>query len=167
MRIATFAALLIPIAVLSGCNGNTNPPSNPPTVSQIAGEYTGTATDSVFGNGTAAITLSQKASSIGGTLVETFGTTTLSSSLAMTIDLSGNLSGSSIATVNPSSPTCGFNVSGTYDPTTGNLNGTYAAYSGCTGQNGTVTLTQQCTDPSVPSALARRRPQGAHGILPC
>lgn len=167
MRIASFAALVIAAAVVSGCNNNTNPPSNPATVSQIAGEYTGTATDSVFGTGTAAVTLSQKASSIGGTLVETFGSTTISNAVAVTIDLSGNLSGSAIATVNPSLPTCGFNVSGTYDPNTGNLNATYTAYSGCTGQSGSVTMTQQCTDPSQPTAVSRRRPQGAHGILPC
>lgn len=167
MRNASLGALLIALVAFSGCNSNSNPPSNPPTVSQIAGEYTGTVTDSTFGSGSAAITLSQKASSIGGTLTETFGTSTISNALAVTIDLDGNISGSAIATVNPAQPTCGFNVTGTYDSTTGDLKGSYTAYSGCSGQTGTFTMTQQCTDPSVPSSVDRRRPDGARGILPC
>ena len=166
MRTMSLAGLFVAIVAFSGCNGNSG--STTPTAPvQTAGEYTGTATDSVFGNGTAAVTLSQKASSIGGTLNTTFGTTTIANALAVTIDGSGNLSGSAVATVNPSQPTCGFTVTGTYNSSTGALNGSYAAYSGCASETGTFTLTQQCTDPSIPSAVARRRPDAAHGVLPC
>ncbi len=167
MRVPSLAALLVLVLTLSACNGNSNPPSNPPTVSQIAGEYTGTATDSVFGSGSAAVTLSQTASSIGGTLTETFGATTISNSLAITIDLSGNITGSAIATVPSNANTCGFKVNGTYDNSTGDFNGAYTSYSGCSGETGSFTMTQQCSDPSIPGALHRRRPEGGHGILPC
>ncbi len=164
----SFSAGLVAVAlVFTACNGSSSGlPSNPQTVSQMAGEYAGTATDSSLGNGTAAVTLSQKASSIGGTLTTTFGATTISQSLALTIDLSGNLAGSSVATVNPASPTCGFNIAAAYDPNSGVVKGTYASYSGCTGESGSFTLTQQCTDPSLPSML-KRRPEGGHGLLPC
>lgn len=167
MRIPPLAALLATVIALAGCNGGSNPPSNPPTVSQIAGEYTGTATDSVFGSGSAAVTLSQTASSIGGTLIETFGATTITNALAITIDLDGNVAGSATATVPSNANTCGFKVTGTYANSTGNLNGNYSAYSGCSGETGSFTMTQQCTDPSIPGAVHRRRPDSGHGILPC
>ena len=148
--------------VLSGCNGSSSGlPANTQAVPVTAGDYTGTATDSAMGTGTAAITLSQTGSSIGGTLIETLAGGTLNNTFAVVTDTSGNLSGNSVATVN--NVACGFKVAATYDSTTGQLNGTYTAYSGCTGQSGTFALTQQCTNPS--SSLRRR--DGAHGIAPC
>ena len=170
MRTSSLAALVIAALMLSACNANTNPPNNPPTVAQIAGEYSGTVTDSVLGNGTATVTLSQKASSIGGTVAETFGSgpvaVNVANTVALTIDFNDDLNGSGVASLGPGGSSCGFNFSGTIDPSTGVLNATYKAYSGCSGQNGSFSLTQTCTDPSLPSALHRRSPD-AHGFLPC
>ncbi|HEV7180299.1 MAG TPA: hypothetical protein VGN11_10510 [Candidatus Baltobacteraceae bacterium] len=166
MRHSAFTGgLVIALVAFSGCGGsNSGLPGNPQTVPQTGGEYIGTAADSAFGNGTAAVTLSQTASSIGGTLTETFGSTTISNALAITISFSGDVSGNGVATVNGAS--CGFNVTGAYDPATGALTGKYASYSGCSGQTGSFTLTQQCTDPTNVQNT-RRRPEGGHGILPC
>ncbi|MEO9171371.1 MAG: hypothetical protein ABI282_10895 [Candidatus Baltobacteraceae bacterium] len=162
MRCIPVVALLAAVLALSGCNGsNSSLPTNPQSVPQTAGDYVGTVTDSAMGSGTSAITFSQTGSSIGGTLVETFPGLTLFNTFALVTDLSGNLSGNAVATVANSA--CGFKVAATYNSTTGQLNGTYTAYSGCSGETASFTLTQQCTNPS--SSFRRR--DGVHGILPC
>lgn len=163
MRLTSSVATLVVIFALIGCNkSNSGVPSTPTPVPQAAGGYSGTVTDSAMGSGTATLTLSQSGSSIGGTLVETFPTTTLNNTFALVTDVSGNLSGNGVATVN--NVACGFTVAGTYNTTTGQLTGTYTAFSGCTGQSGTMTLLQQCTNPYT--ALRFRRDH-AVGVLPC
>ena len=162
MRSPSFVVFVAAILALSGCNGSSSGlPANTQSVPLAAGDFAGTATDSIMGSGTAVITLSQTGSSIGGTLLETLAGGTLNNTFAVVTDLSGNISGNSVATVN--NVACGFKVAGTYNATTGALNGTYTAYSGCSGQSGTFALLQQCTNPS--SSLRRR--DGGHGFLPC
>lgn len=150
------------IVALAACNSNngSTTPTVAPTPLKIAGEYTGTVTDSVAGAGTAAVTLSQTGAAVGGTLDFTFGATTVANALAMNVTPAGSLSGTALAQINGA--TCAFALTGTYNASTNVISGNYSASSGCTGQSGTYSLTQQCTDPA--SAIYRR-PMAI--LLPC
>jgi hypothetical protein len=166
MRFSALGPLLAAALVLSACN-NSNSSGAAPTAPPASGEFTGSMTDSVFGKGTADLTLTQTVSSLGGSITETFGSKALSGSASIAIDFNGNLTGSVVTDAGPSQSACGYYMTGTYDQSSGNLSGQYSAYSGCNSETGTFALTQQCTNPLVPGAARRRHAQGAHGILPC
>lgn len=92
-------------------------------------------------------------------LSTTAGATTLNSSLTLSISGSNAVGGSMVQDL-PGGTTCTFSTTGTYNSTTLQLTGTYTAVSGCTGQSGTFTLTQQCVD--TITATARRTMGLAH-----
>jgi len=150
--------------IVSGCSGNNTSPAPQPTTPVVSGEYSGTVTDSVHGNGTAAVTpLSQHGGALGGTLASTFGATAVTQSLALAIGTNGSITGNALGS-DASGNTCAFNVTGSYTASSNQLSGTYTAFSGCSGQNGSFTLTQQCSDPA--NAVARRNPLSG-GIPAC
>lgn len=148
------ASALVPSAalLLAGCSGGgtTSPTLSAPLA--IAGEYTGTVTDSVAGSQAATTTLSQHGAAIGGTLTIGSGQAAQAESVALTISGSG-LNGSGTVIVNGA--TCTFAITGTYANNA--ITGTSTAVSGCAGRSGTLTLYQQCGNPV---ASAARRTQG-------
>ncbi len=151
IRSKTLPACLAAMLALAACTHNsTNPPA---TISNISGDYTGTVQDSVTGAATATATLAQHGASAGGPLSMTAGSTTLTGALALVITTSNSLSGTLVEDL-PSGTTCTFSTSGSYDTSNSQITGSYTAITGCTGQTGTYTLAQQCTD--TPTSTARR-----------
>lgn len=136
---------------LTGCSGSGNSAAPaPPTV--VAGQYSGTVTDSVAGAQPATTTFSQHGSAVGGTI--TTGTGASASSEAVALTISGAaLSGSGSMDVNGSA--CTFAFTASY--ASGQITGTYNAVSGCSGRTGTLALTQQCT---IPAASVERQTRG-------
>ena len=130
---------------LAGCNNGSSSPPTPNAA--VAGEYSGTITDSVAGSQPATTTLSQHSTSIGGTLTIGTGATASTMSIAWTVSGSA-LGGSGLMDVNGS--TCAFSMSGTY--ASNQITGKYTAAQGCTGRSGTFTLAQTCVDPVESSA---------------
>ena len=151
LRSALTVGAIVALAACNTDNGSTAP-TVAPTPLKIAGEYTGTVTDSVAGAGTAAVTLSQTGGAVGGTLDFTFGASAVANALAWNVTSAGALSGTALAQINGA--TCAFSITGTYNASTNVIAGNYSASSGCTGRSGTYSLTQQCTDPA--SAIYRR-----------
>lgn len=153
--LAILSAALLALAACGGSSTSTTPPAPP----NISGDYTGTVQDSVAGSLNATATLAQHGSSAGGMLSTTAGATTFNSSLALSISGSNAVNGSMVQNL-PGGATCTFGTTGAYNATTQQLTGTYTAVSGCTGQSGTFTLTQQCVD--TVTATARRTMGLAH-----
>ncbi len=122
----------------------------------LAGQYTGTATDSALGSGTASTTLAETGSTLSGTvtLLAASGAS-LTQNVTWTIGSNYALSGT---TTIPQSGggSCTFASSGQYSTSTFAITGSYTATSGCTGETGTFTLTQQCTNPATPAESERR-----------
>jgi hypothetical protein len=58
--------------------------------------------------------------------------------------------------------TCTFSTTGTYNSATAVLSGSYSAVTNCTGDTGTYSLTQQCTD----TVTSGRRRDGT-GVVAC
>lgn len=162
-RIASRAGLLTLVAVvaLSGCNGSTAPVAATPT--NISGDYSGTMQDAQGGSGTATGTLAQTGFTAGGTITDTEAAATLSAQISLTITTANAVKGSIVIDYPNNGPTCTFSTSGTYNTSTNVLSGSYTAVTNCSGDSGTYSLTQQCTD-TVTSG-ARRRMIG--GIAPC
>lgn len=159
----TATAVLAAAAVaLGGCDsGSTSAPPVATALTNIAGEYTGTVQDSTLGTQTAATTLAEHGSSIGGALTVTSGTSTSTWAIAWTLTTANTVTGSG-SVGSAAGPTCTFAMSGTYNPTSGQIAGTYQAVNGCSGRTGSFTLNQQCSNPT---ASARRRPLGV--TQPC
>ena len=155
--IAVFASLLL---ALPSCNGTANSPV-PPAPTNISGDYAGTVVDSASGTLPATSVLAQHGSSAGGTITTAPGGTTIVSSLALTIDASNAVRGTMVQDL-PGNVTCAFSVTGTYTTASAVLAGSYRAITGCTGQNGTYTMTQSCTDTVT---IADKRP--ALGVPGC
>jgi len=143
---------LVGTLAVAGCAAKSSPA---PGLVQVSGEYTGTAQDSVAGAQTVATTLAQHGSSVGGTLTLTAGGVSNTEAVAWTLTTQKGLSGTGTETVGAA--TCTFAMTGAYDTTTNEINGTYSAVTGCAGTTGSYTLTQQCTDPAT---AERRRPAG-------
>jgi hypothetical protein len=139
--VALFAGLLL---ALPSCNGTVSNPV-PAAPSNISGDYAGTVVDSSAGTLAATALLAQHGSSAGGTITTAPGGTTLVSSLSLAIDSSNAVSGTMVQDL-PGDITCSFAVTGSYATSTAVLAGSYHAITGCTGQTGTYTLTQSCTD---------------------
>ena len=162
-RVSKAAAITVcAVLVLAGCSHKSSTIPSTPAITPVAGDYTGTVQDSVFGALNATTTLGQHGSTVGGALALSAGATTLTEAVAWAIDSSNNLSGSGTATINGSG--CSFAMTGAYDPNTGIITGTYTASTGCSGQTGTYTLTQQCT---YTPAFGRMHPQTSTGVKPC
>ncbi len=151
MKLCSVTLLVIAALSLSACGNQTVTLASAPL--DLAGQYTGTASDSVFGSANASTTLAESGNTLSGTiaLVSTTSNATLSQSVSWTIGSGYTISGT--ATVAGSQ--CSFSSTGVYDTSTNVLSGKYTAVSGCSGETGTFSLTQQCTNP-IDNAFRRR-----------
>jgi hypothetical protein len=107
----------------------------------LAGQYTGTVTDSTLGTGTATANLAQSWGGVGGYFGFTFGSTSYTDPTSAFSWWQG-LRGTFVAIV--ASSTCSFAYSATYNPSAYTLTGQYQSTNGCSGENGSFSLTQQC-----------------------
>lgn len=138
---------------LAACNTGVTSPAPNFSIPAVAGEYTGILQDN--GGTPQAVstsTLSQHQAVVGGALVLPAG----AESVSWTVDSSGAINGSGAMDVGVVK--CIYTMTGTYSASMSQITGTYTAVSNCTGQAGTFTLTQQCTDPT---ASDLRRPLSA------
>lgn len=107
----------------------------------LSGQYSGTVSDSTFGSGTATADFAALYGTLGGWLSFTFGSTTYM--LAAVSSSEGNgVRGVLANTIG--STACSFAFKATYDASSNTLDGTYRAINGCSGENGSFSLTQQC-----------------------
>jgi len=149
-----FLGLLSTALALGGCSGvNAAAPGAvagspvqslgdaPAATNAFAGQYTGSVTDSTFGNGKSTASFAQSQGAVGGMLNATFGKTALLHSVAGNAT-NQSLSGTSVATVGKNS--CVFSYSATYTSSSHKLSLGYTAAHGCSGEKGTVHLTKQC-----------------------
>ena len=138
------------IRPLDGGGGNLN----------LSGMYSGSVTDSVLGTGTAVANLAHSGGNgqgdpFGGWMSFTFGSTTYSNPTSASrpgqgegdvrfMDGGGNnaLHGVFVSIIG--SAACTFHFTATFNPSSFQLNGQYSARIGCSGENGTFSLTQQC-----------------------
>lgn len=140
-------------AILSGCTSSSSPTPTP-TYSNISGDYTGTVTDSVHGTYTATATLAQHANTAGGNISQVQSGAVTDAQVTLSISTANAVTGTMVIDY-ANGTTCTFGTTGSYNTGTNVLNGTYTSVTGCTGQTGTYTLTQQCTD-TVTNAVRRR-----------
>lgn len=106
-----------------------------------AGQYSGTVTDSVHGTGKATINITQSGSSIGGTMVETFGTSATTDVVALTASGNQTAGGSAIA---PLKKVCSLQIVALRNLKTFVLSGSYSAFHNCGGESGTFSAKEQC-----------------------
>jgi hypothetical protein len=130
-------------------------------MTQIAGEYKGSVTDSKRGKGTGALQLSQSNANTGGSFNQTYGNTTVRGVVAL--GLSGTtLGGNEVLLGGP----CTFSMTAKYNAKTAVLSGSYTAISRCKGQSGTFKLTEQCYYVTPSAAADSERPNNVT-IKPC
>ena len=160
-RTGLLALVLGSALVLGGCNGGGTTASTPPAQpSNLSGDYIGSVQDSVTGTASATATFAQHGSNAGGTLTTTSAGGALAAQVAFAIASSNAISGSMVID-EPNGTTCTFGLTGTYNAAGFVLSGSYTAVTNCSGQHGTYTLAQQCTD-TITSADRR-----AMGLTPC
>lgn len=140
---------------LSSCGGGVMVSPAPPTL-DLAGQYAGTAADSVLGSATATTTLSESGSTLTGTVVFVSSATgaMLSQAVTWTVSPTYAISGTTKVT----GGSCTFSSTGAFDTSTNALSGTYTATSGCVGESGTFSLVQQCTNPITADRKRLTRP---------
>ena len=148
-QIRTLAVMALCVGFV-GCTSSSVQP--PLAFSNISGDYSGTVTDSVGGTGNATATLAQHGNTAGGAItdVETGGTVVAQLSLTIT---TGNSTSGAMVVDYSGGTTCTYQTSGSYNPGTNVLSGSYSAISNCSGETGTYTLTQLCHD-TVTSGVA-------------
>jgi hypothetical protein len=129
---------------LAGCNSSTSTIIQAP-VSNISGDYSGTMDDAAVGAGNATATLAQHGSAAGGAITDVEGGGTITAQLSVTISSTNAVSGAMVVDYGGGT-TCTFSTTGTYDPSTSVLNGSYTAVTNCSGDTGTFMLTQSCHD---------------------
>ena len=144
MKTTVRAALLVIAFALAACN-STSSNSTPNTISNISGDYTGTVQDSISGTLPATATLSQHGSAAGGVLTTTSGAVALNSAITLVVTTSNAVSGTIVQDL-PGGTTCTFSTTGNYNTGSQQITGSYSAVTGCSGESGTYTLNQQCTD---------------------
>jgi hypothetical protein len=171
-RVLTTAALIAAASCLliGGCAGSAALSVNrattaaresapmPQRLSNISGDYVGTVQDTQGGTGNAKATLAQHDADAGGAVKVKEANQAITVDVSLTITSSNSTSGALVIDFPParSGPVCTFSTTGTYDPTGNVLTGSYTAVTGCTGDTGTYTLTQQCHDTVITGALPRR-----------
>lgn len=134
------------LMLLTACNGSNNPSPTPTAQpANISGDYVGTMNDAKGGSGTATATLAQHGNSAGGSITGTQTGGTITAQISLAITPANAVSGAMVVDYADGS-TCSFSTSGAYDAATSVLSGSYSAVTGCTGDTGTYSLTQQCTD---------------------
>jgi len=150
------AAALGAALTLQACNGGSSSTAPPPAFPNVSGDYKGTLQDSALGSGSSSATFSQNGAAAGGTIVTTVGAKTVDAAISLTVSPNNSVLGSIVIDAPPEpSGTCTFSTSGTYDPATNVLSGTYTAVTNCSGVTGSYTLTQQCSD-TVTNPMERR-----------
>jgi len=146
-RFSVHAILAVAAALaLAACNSNTAAPAVAPSPANISGDYSGTMQDAQSGSGTATATLAQHGATAGGAIAATLASATLNAQISLTIKSSNAVNGTMVIDYPSGGPTCTFSTSGTYNASTNVLSGSYTAVTNCTGDTGTYSLTQQCTD---------------------
>lgn len=138
--------------VLTGCNGSSTPAPIAQT-SNISGDYNGTFHDGIAGTGNATTTLAQHGSNAGGAINAATPGGGITAQISLTIASSNALSGAMVINY-PSGTTCTFSTTGTYNNTgtTAIITGSFTPVTGCSGDSGTYTLNQECTD-TITSAV--------------
>jgi hypothetical protein len=127
----------------------------------VAGQYTGTVHDRFFSKGAATIDLSQYRASVGGRFTATYTHTKIESSVALSL-VGHALIGTSVATI--SNAACAFSQTAFYDARTFTLAGKYKAIHGCTGDEGTFIVKEECY--YVTDAIDAIKPD-TMGLRPC
>ncbi|HZV77053.1 MAG TPA: hypothetical protein VFF63_04750 [Candidatus Babeliales bacterium] len=140
----------------------------------LAGQYSGTVTDSVLGTGTATANLASSFSGLGGNLGFTFASTTYnnptSASNGWGWGWGGGVRGVFIAVI--ASASCTFFYNASYNSSSFVLSGNYQAINGCSGETGSFSLTQSCyyseynNNHQNRMQNGQRRGQGS-GLQPC
>jgi hypothetical protein len=123
----------------------------------LAGYYTGTVTDSVLGTGTAAAGFAESWAAIGGTVDFSFGSGASATNVynpASGFGGWGGVRGVWIQTI--ASTVCSFGFRAQYNPSSFVLSGNYQAINGCSGENGSFTMTEQCYYSEYPQYPAKR-----------
>lgn len=140
-----FASLAVTVA-LAACNsGATNSVAPIAPTANISGDYSGTMQDAQHGSGTATATLAQHNATAGGTITDVEAGGTVTAQISLSLAATNAISGTMVIDY-AGGTTCTFGTTGTYDPNTGALTGSYTAVTNCSGDSGTYSLTQQCTD---------------------
>lgn len=156
LLLKTAVAVAIPLLALTACGGGSagmlsNDAALQESASQVkvarakpynlSGEYTGKFIDTAYGTGKAKASYTQYQNAVGGILTIKYSGSTLATSVALNVNGSST-NGTTVAIASGSY--CAFSTTGTYDPKTGVMSGSYQAIHGCTGDGGTFTLKQQC-----------------------
>jgi hypothetical protein len=164
------AAAVVTCLLIAGCNASVPPgatrasidgrssATEPQRLANISGDYAGVVQDLKGGTGNAKATLAQHGANAGGAVKDRETTETFVVDLSVTISSQNSTSGALVIDFPPagSGAVCTFSTSGSYDPSTNILSGSYTAVAGCRGDTGTYTLTQQCHDTVISTALPRR-----------
>lgn len=138
--------VLVGCVALAGCSGTVvTAPTPTPQPANLSGDYTGTMQDAQGGNGTATATLAQTGYTVGGAITDTMTSSTVTAQISLNLTSSDAVSGAMVVDY-ASGTTCTFSTTGSYDPNTNVLSGSYTAVTNCSGDTGTYSLTQQCTD---------------------
>lgn len=114
---------------------------SPDGIVNVAGQYSGTIDDNKNGKGTAVASLAQFRDGVGGQFTYTYGTQNYPASTSSLLT-NDSLKGATVVTVG--STVCSYSFSAKYNATKFTLDGKYKAVHGCTGENGTLSLTEQC-----------------------
>lgn len=159
-RTGLLAFILGSALVISGCNGGGTSSTPPAQPSNLSGDYVGSVQDSLTGTSSATATFAQHGSNAGGSLTTTAAGGALTAQVTFAIAASNAIAGSMVID-EPNGTTCTFGLTGTYNAAAFVLSGAYTAVTNCSGQHGTYTLTQQCTD--TITSVDRR----TMGLTPC
>ncbi len=148
MRVNAIVSVLVLIGLTAGCSSSS--PTAPSEIS-VAGNWSGTLSDSLAGTGRLAFTFAQSAAALSGTWSTTYSNPGYNNGGS----LSGSVSGSSVTlTLTPSVPTyCPYNVTGTLSGST--LSGTYAAFNCTVAVSGTFSAAPGTSAPNptpIPAA---------------
>lgn len=108
---------------------------------RIAGQYSGSVTDSTLGTGNAVANFATTYGSVGGYFGFTFGSATYTSPASAAADFR-DVQGVFVATI--ASVACSFAFRARYDSSSNTLDGEYKAVNGCSGESGSFSLTEQC-----------------------
>ena len=117
--------------------------------------------DAQGGSGTASATLAQTGTTAGGTITVKETGQTIAAQISLAMTSSDSVSGSMVIDF-ANGTTCTFSTTGNYNSTTAVLSGSYTAVTNCTGNSGTYSLTQQCTD-----TITSARHRDTTGIAEC
>jgi hypothetical protein len=118
----------------------------PPSPTNISGQYTGTLDDAQTGSGTVTGALAQQGAAAGGQITDTEASGPIDTvQVSLAVNRSNAVSGSMVFNY-PGGVICTMKTTGTYDSSTNVLSGSYTAVTNCSGDTGTYSLTQECTE---------------------